>query len=83
MLSGCGGDKELMEKGLMRSGMEAGQAKCFAEKMAGGVETEIYDYLAKIMNEGVAEKEAVNKARRKFGADFKTPMEEARTACVK
>lgn len=81
MLSGCGGDQGKMEKGLVRSGMEAGKAKCLAEKMAGTVKGETYDYLAGLLNEGVAEREAVNKTRRKYGADFKSQMEEAEKAC--
>lgn len=84
-LAGCSEspDVELMKAGLGRSGIPADQAACFAEKMSQGVKGEQYNYLAKLMNEGMAEKEAVGKVRRKYGAEFKTAMEEARKACVK
>jgi hypothetical protein len=83
-LSGCGApDVEQMKAGLAKSGMPAPQAACFAEKMSKTVKGEPYNYIAKLMNAGMAEKEAVQKARRKFGADFKTGMEEARAACGK
>ena len=81
LLSGCGGDKELMEKGLVRAGKDAAMAKCLAEKMAASVKGETYDFLAKMLNEGVAERDAINKTRRKYGADFKAQIEEAEKAC--
>ena len=85
IVAGCGKspDVELMKAGLVRSGMPAGQAACFAEKMSKTVKGEPYNYMAAVMNEGLDERTAVNKARRKFGPEFKTPMEEARAACVK
>ena len=83
MLSGCGGNQEMMEKGLVRAGIDGTRAKCLAEKMSGTIKGEIYDYLANLLNEGVAEREAVNKTRRKYGADFKSQMEEAEKACGK
>lgn len=84
-LGGCGEspDVELMKAGLARSGMPADQAACFAEEMGKTVKGEPYNYMAKLMREGMSEKEAVNKARRKFSAEFKKPMNEARAACVK
>lgn len=84
-MAGCGEstDVELMKTGLARSGLPADQAACFAEKMGKTVKGEPYNYMAKLMSEGLDERGAVNKARRKFGAEFKTPMEEARAACVK
>ncbi len=63
--------------------MPADQAACFAEKMGKSVKGEPYNYIANLMNEGMDEKEAVNTARRKFTAEFKKPMNEAREACVK
>ncbi len=84
-LGGCGEspDVELMKAGLARSGMPADQAACFAEKMEKTVKGEPYNYMARLMNEGLSEREAVGKTRRKFTAEFKTPMEEARKACVR
>lgn len=84
MTSGCGEspDVEKMKAGLAKTGMPAEQAACFAEKMSKTVEGEPYNYMAALMKEGAAENEAVNRTRRKFGADFKTPMQEARAACV-
>jgi hypothetical protein len=81
LLSGCGGDKDLMEKGLVRAGKDATKAKCLAEKMAAGIKGETYDYLAKMLNEGVPERDAINKTRRKYSADFKSQIEEAEKAC--
>lgn len=84
-LAGCGEspDVEKMKAGLAKSGIPAEQAACFAEKMGKSIKGEPYNYMAKLMNEGVEEREAVKKARRKFSADFKAGMEEARAACVK
>jgi hypothetical protein len=84
-LAGCGEspDVEMMKTGLARSGMPADQANCFAEKMGEKVDGEVYNYIARMMKEGLDEKTAVNKARRKYTADFKGPMQEARAACVK
>ena len=83
-LAGCGEspDVEKMKAGLARSGMPPAQADCYAEKMAETVDGEPYNYVAKLMGEGLAEKEARNKARRKFGSEFQKPMSEARKACV-
>jgi hypothetical protein len=84
LLTGCeSADIELMKSGLTKGGMDASQASCYAEKAGDTVDGEIYNYIAKLMAEGLEENKAVNKARRKFGADFKTPLDEARKACVK
>jgi hypothetical protein len=84
VLGGCESpDVEKMKTGLAKTGMPGDQAACFAEKMSDTVDGEQYNYMAALMNEGVTERDAVNKTRRKFSADFKTAMEEARAACVK
>lgn len=85
LLSGCGEspDVDLMKSGLARSGIPSDQANCYAEAAGKTVDGEPYNYAAALMNEGVAEREAINKTRRKFGADFKTPLDEARKTCVK
>lgn len=86
LIAGCfnSPDTDLMKAGLERSGMAAVPADCFAQKMADAdIDGEIYNYLAKLMSEGgFSEKDAVNKARRKYGAEFKTPLKEARDVCV-
>jgi hypothetical protein len=84
-VAGCGEspDVEMMKAGLARSGMPADQANCFAEKMSETVDGEPYNYMARLMKEGLDEKSAVNKTRRKYTAEFKGPMQEARAACVK
>jgi hypothetical protein len=51
--------------------------------MGKSINGETYNYMASLMKEGLDESGAVNKARRKFSADFKAPMEAARAACVK
>lgn len=71
-----------MKAGLVKSGMPAEQAECFARQMRKTVDAEPYNYMAELMNAGSDEKTAVNKARRKYGADFKESMEKARAACV-
>ncbi|MFQ3242207.1 MAG: hypothetical protein ACI9JZ_001902 [Lentimonas sp.] len=79
---GCGSkDVAQMEAGLIKSGMPADQAECFAREMGETVKADPYNYMAKLMNAGADEKSAINKARRKYGADFKAPMESARDAC--
>lgn len=83
-VSACGRpDADLMKQGLTRTGMPDDQAACFAEKMSEKVKGGPYNYMAKLMKAGSDERDAVNKARRKFGPDFKGPMEQARNACVK
>jgi len=84
ILTGCGKspDVELMISGLVRTGMPQGQADCFAEKMSKTVKGEPYNYMAALMKEGMDERGAVNKTRRKYTAEFTTPMREARKACV-
>jgi hypothetical protein len=76
VLAGCESpDVEKMKAGLAKTGMPADQATCF--------DGEQYNYMAALMNEGVSEREAVNKTRRRYSADFKASMEKARAACVK
>jgi len=84
LLTGCeSADVDLMKSGLVRGGMDSSQASCYAEKAGDAVDGETYNYIAKLMAEGVEESQAINKARRKFGAEFKKPLKEARDACVK
>jgi hypothetical protein len=51
--------------------------------MSKTVEAGPYNYMAKLMNAGVDEKTAVNRTRRKYGAEFLAPMKKARAECVK
>lgn len=84
MLAACGADTEKMQAGLTRGGMDAAQAKCLAEAAAdNGVASGPYDYIASLTGEGVAVRDAVNKARRKFGSDFRGPWDDAVKACGK
>jgi len=84
-LAGCGESPDVvsMESGLVKSGMASGKAACFAGAMEKTVDGEVYNYLASLMNKGETEKDAVNKTRRKYGADFKVAMGQARKSCVK
>jgi len=84
LLAGCGESPDIdqMKAGLTRSGMPAAQAKCYAEKAADTVDGDAYNYMAKLMNEGVKESQAKNRARRKYGPEFQKPLKEARKACV-
>ena len=85
LLAGCGEspDVDSMKNGLTKSGMEQDQAECFSQAMGKTVDGEIYNNLAVLLNQGETEKNAVNRTRRKFGAEFKVPMEKARAGCVK
>ncbi|MDR0843434.1 MAG: hypothetical protein LBP68_08460 [Acidobacteriota bacterium] len=83
LLSGCGSpDVAMMKQGLERTGMPAAQADCLAEKMSGDVDSEPYNYMASLMSEGMEEKDAINRARRKFGAEFTSAVRDARRACA-
>nr|WP_321465088.1 hypothetical protein [uncultured Desulfobulbus sp.] len=85
LLAGCGSspDVETMKSGLIKSGIPADQAACYAEAASKTVKGEQYNYLAGMLNGGLKESEAINKTRRKYSADFKTPLSEARAQCVK
>ena len=84
MFSGCGGSPDVpsMKEGFMRSGMSAEQADCLAEKMSDTLPGKQYNFMANLMKEGLNEREAFTRARRKYGAEFREGMAEARKACV-
>lgn len=83
MLTGCGSaDKDAMKQGLVKTGMEQTQADCYAVALADVIEADIYNNIAESLVQGSTERDAVNKARRKFGAEFKAPLNKARTGCV-
>lgn len=75
-------DSAMMSSGLTKSGMPVALANCMAEAMSESIDAEVFNSLAALLDKGVAEKEAVNRTRRKFGAEFRTPMNKARAACV-
>ncbi len=82
LLGGCGPDVEAMKKGLLTAGYSADKAACLAEKAAdNGTPADPYEYIAKLLAEGVPEKDASNRARRKFGAEFKQPYNAAKKEC--
>jgi hypothetical protein len=84
ILAGCAGrNVERMKEGLVKTGLPADQAECYAREMSKTVNAEPYNYMAELMIAGADEKSAVNKARRKYTADFKDAMEKARAACVR
>ena len=85
LLAGCGEspDVDSMKNGLTKSGMPTKQAVCFSQAMSKTLDGKIYNNLATLLNQGETEKNAVNKTRRKFGAEFKVPLEKARKGCVK
>ncbi|MDP0494995.1 MAG: hypothetical protein Q7Q73_02185 [Verrucomicrobiota bacterium JB024] len=80
LLAGCGPKVNEMKAGLIKSGMPADQAECYAEEMK-GMDSGPYNYMAKLLNAGVSESDAINKTRRKYGADFKAEVEKARETC--
>ena len=82
LLSGCSRpDEAAMQSGLMKSGMDTVQAECMAQSLKKNVKTDAYNYMANMMVAGLSEKEAANKTRRKFGGDFKSGLNTARSAC--
>lgn len=82
LLAGCGPKVDRMKEGLRKSGMSAAQAECYAQQLSKSAETGPYNYMAELLNAGVNEKEAANKARRKYGAEFKEAVDTARKACA-
>lgn len=85
LLAGCGPSPNVdtMKTGLVKAGMPADQASCYAEAASKTVKGEPYNFLADLLSTGLSEDEAVNKTRRKYSADFKEPLKEARAKCVK
>ncbi|WP_309386442.1 hypothetical protein [Cerasicoccus frondis] len=82
-LAGCSRPNvDEMKSGLVKTGMPADQADCFANEMKKSVDADPYNYMAALMNAGADEKTAINKARRKYGAEFKAPLEKARDICT-
>lgn len=84
LFTGCGESPDVpaMKEGLVRSGMPEDEADCFAEKLGDTVAGEAYNYMSALMGEGVDEKDAITKARRKYGAEFRSGVTEARKACA-
>lgn len=81
-LTGCGSPElEMMESGLVKSGAEPAKAKCLAEKLGDEVKADQYNYVAKLLNEGMEEREAFTRGRRKYGAEFLSAVRDARKAC--
>ncbi|MEM7172759.1 MAG: hypothetical protein AAF530_21530 [Pseudomonadota bacterium] len=82
-LAGCDQPNEdLMQQGLAKSGMAAAQASCYASSLAGAIDGDVYNQIAEALDGGASEKDAVNQARRKFGADFLTPLRDAKGGCT-
>ena len=83
-LTGCGGrDVETMTSGLQKSGLPTAQATAFAEALKKGVKKDPYNYLARLMDAGIPEKDAINKTRRKYGAEFKSALSKIRAETIK
>ena len=85
LLAACGPSPNVdaMKAGLTKSGMPVDQATCYAEAASKTVKGEQYNYIADLLNSGIAENEAVSKTRRKYSADFKEPLDKARAECIK
>ncbi|MEM7195162.1 MAG: hypothetical protein AAF402_09445 [Pseudomonadota bacterium] len=83
MLGGCEfPDKEKMNSQLVQSGMAAADAECYSNLLADAIDAKVYNEIALNMSLGETEKSAVNRARRKYGAEFKAPLEKARKDCT-
>ena len=83
LVAGCGGapDVARMKAGLVKSGMAENQSECVARELSKTAKAAPYNYLAGLLEAGVEEKNAVNKARRKYGPEFKTAVDEAVKRC--
>ncbi len=81
-VAGCGGDAEMMKEGLRKSGLSQQQADCYADKMLDeGVDKDPYNYIAELLVNGADQRDAFNKARRKFGPEWQPAAKNARKAC--
>ena len=75
LLSACASsDVDGMRKGLIKDGMTASQAECYANNLGAVIGADEYNNLAQLMQQGVSMKDAIQKTRRKYGSDFKTKM---------
>lgn len=82
-LAGCGEspDVEKMTTALAKSGMDSTKASCLAENWGKNAKGDVYNYISSLMAEGLDERAALNKARKKFGADYQAARKEAKKAC--
>lgn len=85
MLCGCeSAEVEKMELALTKNGWSKQQASCFAKKWADDAKGEMYNYVVRLMEEGVEDSDAFNRTRRKFGETyFESDIKGARKACGK
>lgn len=81
LLSACGSpDTESMLAGLQKSGMGTTQARCYTDALAGALATDAFNQVATYLTQGESYDEAIKRARRKYGADFREQLSEAKGA---
>lgn len=80
-LAACGSpDTESMVAGLQKSGMPSGKANCYSEALAESLKGDIFNQIAAYLDGGDSYDEALKRARRKFGADFREQIDAAKGA---
>lgn len=85
LLSGCGADIETMSSGLAKQNQWSSTASsCYADNLAELMESEHFNYMAKLVAKGVDSSDAVAKVRRKFGVSYMSTIrkDSALKACV-
>lgn len=81
LLTACAGpDTESMVAGLEKSGLGAAQARCYSDALAAALGAEAFNQVAAYLNQGDSYDEAVKRARRKFGAEFRESLDTAKGA---
>ena len=81
LLAACGSpDTESMLDGLKQSGKSASQARCYTDALADALDTDAFNQVAAYLTQGESYNEAIKRARRKYGADFREQLSKAEDA---
>ncbi len=81
VLTACGSaDTESMVAGLQKAGLSSAKAGCYSAALAESLKTDMFNQVAAYLEGGDSYDEALRRARRKFGADFREQMESAKGA---
>lgn len=76
LLSGCSSpDVDIMTQSLAKqNSWSVDNAACYANELSNVMETEHYNFLAKLMSKGMSMKDANTRVRRKFGTSYVTKL---------
>lgn len=78
-------DTEKMMNGLAKAGLNPTQSACYSDTLRGAVSADAYNQMAEYLSAGEPLTKAINRTRRKFGADFIediTPVKKDLQACT-